>query len=239
MPAKPKNFTEPTHDELTALLSSVTEYTSPSDRIARAKMWWYAIRNLDVPPEVISTADLSLDEYEQYVASIIKGFVPTPPPTFRLTQILDFVYPKLGKRAKEDHFKKFCKSQNFDYKALKETTFDGLGAVDLKDRIKNWNNPSSRSSGAKIAGDISGMVRYARAHDDEFHEYLEQTHSKKIRDNLALLWMLYREKKSKFNDKPDRDKNDLFGALKSFRERNQKNSKKHFVKKQAARKAKK
>lgn len=228
MSAKPKNPTEPTHDELTALLSSVTEYTSSSDRIARAKMWWYTIRNLDVPPEVMSTADLSLDEYEEYVASIIKDFVPTPSLTFRLTEILDFVYPKLGKRTKEAHFKKFCESQNLDYKALKETTFEGLEAFELNNRIKNWNNPSSRNSGAKNAGKISGVVRYARAHDDEFHEYLERTYPKEVRDNLALLWILHREKRSEFNHKPDRDKANLFGALKSFLERNQKKEKKSF-----------
>jgi hypothetical protein len=219
---------KPTTHDLILPITSIDEYGVDDAGSATKAMLWYKKLGKKIPLDVFLDADVTLSEYQEYVSANFSDHEVSRGPNYKLEDVISRAFPDYTKRAAVSHVKRYCKLSKTNYAELKKTTFNAHQAQNLLMKLKTWKNPKSRKSAASKAGEISAMVRYARAHDNEFHEYLEQTHSKKIRDNLALLWILHREKRFEFNHKPDRDKANLFGTLKSFLERNKKKEKKSF-----------
>jgi len=225
MPAKSakKNVssiaTEPTSQDISMLLSSVTNFTTEDDRIKRATMLWYKINGKEIPLDLFLSADISGDEYQDYIEKIIGDYQPTLAPSYSLQDIVSRAFNGVKKRTITTNLKNYCSAHDIDYKALKAKKFDAYEAEALRKNLIKGEYPKSNKKSAEKAGKISVSVKYALNHADEFEQYLVRTHKdgKKTHDQLLLLWSMKRDKQPAFQLKSQKDKEFLYGAMESFR----------------------
>lgn len=211
--------TEPTSHDISTLLPSVTSFTTEDDRIKRAKMLWYKINGKETPLDLFLSADLSVDEYQDYIEKIIGDYQPTLAPAYSLQDIASRAFNGVKKRTITTNLKNYCSAHDIDYKALKARKFDAYEAEALRKKLVKEEYPKSKTKSAEKAGKISASVKYALNHADEFEQYLERTHKdkKKTHDQLLLLWSMKRDKQPAFQEKSQKDKEFLYGAMESFR----------------------
>jgi hypothetical protein len=216
MPAKK---TIPRLQDIIGLLPHVTDFTNDVDRSTKARILWHKLQNKSIPLELILSADISADEYEQYITTILEDYKVQEEPSYKFSDVLSRAYPNLKTRAASAHVKSYCQSNGKDYAALRKATFSAFEAAEFCLNLKNWAIPKSRIKAASNAGKASALMRYAQQRRAEFVRYVKVVHKGVVLLNLLSLWTMSQENKSLFKQKPEDEKKTLYDTLKSFREK--------------------